>query len=508
MIRLPFAIVIFVLVGIILGIGYALWQVYPFGIAHPDTGIYLQEGLSLSWKTLTPYDAFRPPLFPLLLRLATHAPEPSVAVYWAHMILFAINIALAAVLTRILFGSVTTAFFAGLGLLLLEFFPMWTLFYSTQLLSDPLYAHLLFAAVMCILIGVTSGRRPVIVLGFFLVGLLPLVRMIGAAQLLLWTCVLLGVLIWQTRCFRRRESGAFLLVCLVSLVMPFLLWNIRNTVLSGSWHGNEMKGSFLLYRTHELISDDMRLLDDSVANAELHDMIKQMRKNNESSVDIAVAILNAAVTAEGGQYGYSYSVVDSKAGIRMAFRILKAAPLSYVRLVYHDYKNFFSPSWLHNREYIYYRANPAILYDPMRDDMRPNSWLVDLYPNGFPDKVQFNHSLASIFAEWSTESRFAQWRTVTPSLFWVIHIGILLLGRYAWHRREALFFRCSSASITFAMCLILITACWNLLISAAVTQQEPRFAMPSSMLVHFTVVLFALLIGRSVSSIWHRGCSC
>jgi hypothetical protein len=475
---------------------FLLWRVYPYAIAQYDTGRYFAQGMNFKWNVLGHEDPWNGPLFSFLLRSLLIFPNPSIAVFWAHSALFMASILMTYRVARTVLSSRIYGFIVAFGFLIVETLSMRTFFYSVEILSDPLYVHLMFIGTLLIILGQCTSKKSTLYSGFAILGMAGIVRKVGVVLIIIWGLFLLYRLLRAMMSRRLKSEYISILICTTLLVGPSSLWSVRNSLLAEAKVGTA--GYYLVWRMSEIMSNNNIIKYRSWENAGKSQLVQ-----NEPESTKAVIINNLIDSKENPFQSTNFRSSESdEFRLQIASQIIRLYFWDYISIVSRDYISFFSPHTIADREYIAYKKNPNRHYNGIASKNMGENMIANLYPNGPPTNIEYNEKLSALIFGWCCDNPIMKFMR---SLTYSAAVGIHLIGFFSamlWWCIRKKHEHIERTRIAMTITILLATAFIHALFTVIVTTpSEIRLALPGNMMIHlaaifFIVGLFQIIISK------------
>jgi|GEM_PF-6461995 len=468
---------------------YLLWEVYPYAVARPDTPRYFFQAQDFQWLTLQWRDTLHGPLYSFVTAASLLFTEPAIALYWYNASLFILSMLCTYFVLTKIFSSRLLGLLTTLSLLLIEIFSMRVFIYSIFAYSDAMYAHFTYCGVLLIILGYLQNRNTPKYIGFSLFGLAAFTRQIGLSFVLVWGFILLFQLVRTYRKTRNRKACLTLIICISLLAVPASAWSLRTVILS---HG-ESRGSLgfhLLWRFHEIWQNKGIERPRNIEQAKNWENIELHIDNDEPSAIITKLV---ADKPEIIRHQYIKPVSDNY-NFYVAVQSLRYLFTDYLYVVARDYGYAFSPNRIYKTEYFGYYDYNENQYSaiPPRE---LNPYVLSLmYPHGTPTKEVSHTYLESLFYTICCQNIIMN---SVHSIGYIgaifIHLIVLFTLLLQWLLRKSQDYNWAIPYL-FTINILLITAFTHTLITVAVTSFKVRFALPGSMMIHLSLILFTVLI--------------
>lgn len=418
---------VFVLVEVL---GYLLTVAYPYGFNNVETSSWwlIAENFKLFapnaddwWRTI-PAGA--------VLKASLLFPNPSIAVFWFHNTLFAINMALLFLLSYGLFRKTGVALALALCTILVEVLSAHTFYFGLQMKADPLYANLLTMGTQLALISYVFRSYRVALVAYAILGLTAFTKSVGIAAfpVFLPVAILLCARIFGLPAMvplrqlhlRLLQPVFWRTVILLALLsMPVFMWQVRNLVIYGRAEVSAFRGMFMLCKTMPLMRDTDRVLDDPQLNREFIAVTREFEKKvgidhskNETAkqrywifdwylpwriqpygpFDFLADRFYGKPLDRSVARGYFDVAAESA---KIGTRLLLAHPLEAAKMIAIEYYDMFNPlkaGEVISCESETIQADPAVAYDWMIKD----GW--KQYPPGWIDLSKCNKTASGIWA--------------------------------------------------------------------------------------------------------------
>jgi hypothetical protein len=483
-----------------------LWRAYGYALVIPDTTSYLYQAREFTNPVLPFWQSSRTPGFGYVLQFGLLFPNPGFVVFLIHTLLFAGTIALACVAVSLLSKKPFLGLAAAVALLCIEVWTMQTLLFSIVLLTDSLYANLLFAGTVMMALGVARRSVPWALAACVLLGLTNFIRPMGTAIVLFAPLLC----VWHLRgVFATRTT----LACLMLLVLPLFLWMGRMAQSFGSYRGNPFIGLHLTSHASYLIQPGDVIFKDPALNAGFHQALTGTLPesargafdpfgNVKGSVWWAMLSYYGSLTEtfrlHGGtltdeqlhEYGFQMTTIAKNVG----FRAITLHPRAYIATVLDLYGKLFNPSSTKRYAPTVFQTDPAARFLPFF----PRNWSVEeahrlFYgTETFPDFTNihfgFNRLLSRFVISEETLARIGALRYWPAALY---HLLLAAALGVLWSRRKKPSDGLSGLAL-LSVLLILVAGTQYALTAAVSTVIQARFSLPGNMGLHLALILAVL----------------
>lgn len=506
--------------------GYLLSCAFPYGIIHADTGSYLELGRTLSFSSAGMWDWTRTPPFALLLLLSTFTSEPTATVIWFYLFLFTVNIVLAFWFALGIFGSRFSAFIFASIALFLEVSLMRTFYYNTQILADPLLAHLILMGSLLSLGGWIHRTPLALVAGAFALGLAAFTKPVGIALFPLW----IPFFIWVTTTNEKPSISprALTIVCLALLFGPTLIWSSRNALLYGHFQPTAYGGRNILPRVLPLLKDTDIVLDNLQKNRTFIEEVRALEREVGTEYNhyawgnvpgrIGYFGILDTLTTEYQETGESLSSLGVKwdvialnqrffaidpLAIRTALRIIRLHPGEYLAIVSEGYLALFDMIRRDLGLSAQLQAPPDQTYQGV-SGLHEGTLLALYPPTGLPDPEKISPLAREILARFALPSSFLRLRFF-PSFVVLAHTMFFWSIAFLWCQKRRKPPVTLYAPVSFVM--LFLTAASHYLLTSATEFPLERYALPGEMGLNLALLLtiflmFQWLFFRAKDAYW------
>ncbi len=502
------------IIGASLLLSWLLSLAFPYGITTEETTGYFAVTQGFSWTAQNLLDWWRTPFLGFVYKSFIHLfANPSIAMFWLHAGVSALNLGLILALCRKICATHRTASAIAWTYLAVEVLSMRSFYFDTQIASDTFYGRFGLLAVLLIICGWLYRKLHPVVLGYAVIGALVAMRSAGLALLPIWipfafiACRMSGAML--------RTWLATAALCIAVTLTPVLLWSGRNAMVYGQFRPTAYASFQLLSRALPLLKDNDRIFDDQATNERFIATVRAF----EERIDIRsfdhmqawgrigrhniyfpwdnvlppdgpfrflrdAAVSTMAVENEGALNSPQNLFSIDSAAFPVAIRIIEKHPLAYVKLVVQDYLQLFDVSQgIQARKAEVFTPNAADSYDQITTPA--------FYPpNGHPDLSRINAGIRN--AWWIvTQNDFvlAIRKGLEQSMPIAVHIiAFIACWLLFMHKRTPLKSPKAPAYASVLTLLFATAALHNLLVSIS---QPPmyRFCIPSAGIANLIVLL-------------------
>ena len=474
-------------------LSWAIFEVYPYPIAQPDTARYFRQGIEMQWNALHYLDTWNPPMYSLLIASSVMFPEPAVAMYWCHSLLFAASILVACNVASSLFASRKLGFVAAILLFVLEIFLFRVPFYNVELLTEPLYIHTIFMGTILLALHLIKNRH-ISVSGCAILSIAILTRKIGLIFLLIWApiCVLYLLYGFKKKHNNSRLKTSSLALCI--LVIPFAVWAVRGVILMPENSGT-LTSQYLAWRVGSIATRHNIINSWKVDRGSINEE-KLLSGENK---DINRKILDVV----GRSTSDTYTAELAKLHWEVYRYILHHYFDEYLTSVIQDYIRFFNPNVIKSMEYIALQPNPNSQYLEMTEKKIDTLTTDSLYRNGMPRSKQYNVRVSQVLQWLCCRNVFSRYVWTLENFAVVfIHVYALLMGvAYTVCRKHHQHVASVCGFIALLLCMAFIHALTTVLITKPI---EIRLSLPSSLFIHFSLVLGVVLLILILMQFYHK----
>ncbi len=403
-----------------LGACAVLAAAYPYGFVTIETPGYLLAAHDFQVFAENRFDWWRTPVLGLIYSGARLFPNPTIAVYWMHALLFCANAVLVLAVCRKLLSR-RGASAAAWSFLAMQVLFMRAFYYNLHVASDAVTAQLFMLSSLLILCGYLGGKTAPATAGYAVIGIGALLRTAGAAMLPVWLPFAFFAFRGGVR--RRLAMGV---LCVALATGPLLAWSARNALVYGEFKPTGYSAFQFLSRVLPLLQDDDAVLPEATSSAAFIGTVRAMENR------LGIPMLQGTRAREtrhnmyfpwdtglpqDGPFRYLWNATATvatasddplgnprrlfavdKAAMPLAVAIVRSHPEAFVRSVLADYRALFDPSSLQVQQAT---ELPAAVVDNSYLEAKNREWYP---PRGAP----------SAPAEWNLAVRSALLR-VTQS---------------------------------------------------------------------------------------------
>lgn len=505
--------------GVSLLLSWLLSLAFPYGITTEETTGYFAVTQGFSWTAQNLLDWWRTPFLGFVYKAFLHLfANPSIAIFWLHAGVSALNIGLVLAVCRKICPTRAAASAIAWTYLAMEVLTMRSFYFDTQIASDTFYGRFGLLSVLLILYGWLQGKRLPVLTGYAVIGVLVAMRSAGLALLPVW-------IPFAVVAFRKSGSGprtriAATTLCIALTLVPIALWSARNAAVYGQFRPTSYASFQLLSRALPLLRDTDRVFDDPATNERFISTVRTFeRRIDIGKFDHMEAwgrigrhniyfpwdnilppdgpfrfLRDSAIPAQDRDESALNSsknlfLIDG-AALPVALRILQNHPLAYARLVAGDYLQLFDISQgIQARKAEVFTADAADSYDQITTPL--------LYPpDGKPDLSRIN---ATVRGAWWLVTQngivLAGRAALERSMPFAVHAIALCAVVFLFYRKRT---PSASAYASVIVLLFATVSLHNLLVS--VTQPPMyRFCIPGAGIANLIFVLGAAALPKFLS---------
>lgn len=509
--------------GVSLLLSWLLSLAFPYGITTEETTGYFAVTQGFSWTAQNLLDWWRTPFLGFVYKSFVHLfSNPSIAIFWLHAGVSAVNFGLVLALCRKMCATRTAASAIAWTYLALEVLVMRSFYFDTQIASDTFYGRFGLLSALLILLGWLHGKRLPVVLGYAVIGVLVAMRSAGLALLPVWIPFAYIACRKNNSGLRTRIAGTA--VCIALTLTPIVLWSARNAAVYGQFRPTAYASFQLLSRALPLLQDNDRIFDDPATNERFIATVRAFERridiekfdhmeawgrigrhniyfpwDNILQPDgpfrfLRDSVIPARATENEGALNSSKNLflIDT-AALPVALRILENHPLAYAKLVVEDYLQLFDVSrGIQARKAEVFTANAADSYDQITTPL--------LYPpDGQPDLSRINTHVRSAWWLVTQNTIVLVGRTALErSMPFAVH-GIALCALFFLVLRKRT--RASSAYASVIVLLFATVSLHNMLVS--ITQPPMyRFCIPGASIANLIFILGVAALPKFASILW------
>src|SRR6516165_8255349 len=159
---------------------------YPEGLVNEETPTYWLIQKDFHWFASNQLDWYRTIPYGALLGFASMFKNPTGVLYWVNSLIFSMDCALVFVLGRMLFASHKLALALAASTLLFEVASMRTFYNNLGVSTDAMFGELITLGVLLILVGWLGKKWRLLLLGYFVFGLVAFIKPAGTSVWLIW----------------------------------------------------------------------------------------------------------------------------------------------------------------------------------------------------------------------------------------------------------------------------------------------------------------------------------
>lgn len=434
-------------------LSWLLSLAYPEGITSGETGTYYAGGRLPDPFRPNGSDWLRLPTFGAILYCLSKFPNPTSAVYWFNSGIFALNSSLVYLLGKRTFASAKIAFALAFTFILFEFVCMRMFFHHLHVTADPVQGEFVFLGALLALTACLYQRYFLLPLAYAVLGFGAFIKPVATAILPIWTVFAIAYWFYAGR--HKPGLGRIILLSVVLLVAPVTIWSARNCYLYGQAKTTGYFGCALLVFTLPLLSDADPIFEDSQKNKEFISAVREREESVRAKQFIpkqppfAVRMRRAEgyfinIPCGNGPFDYlaglkegsiEASIKERKKlridSVRMfqvddaaravAMRIIYLHPYAYLKQVFMEYFNLYTPADAPPGPWDNPRPDPKIALKVHLDEGINNC--AYLYKQGSPDPTLSNLSVAKALAS-IYNNDCIKWvlKLYYDSEFWLTHL--------------------------------------------------------------------------------------
>lgn len=448
-----------------------------------------------------------------------HFPEPSVAIYWFHSLLFAASITCSGWMLAALLGSIRKGVAIACILLCVEVLSMHIIFYNLFMLSDAMYTHLMLIGTTVILGGWMRHKISAVWIGYLALGLAAFTRPVGIILFPVWT--LFALWLWLSS---RKEKGMrwnspwTLLLCIFFLIGPVVGWAGRNGIVYGYTRETAFGARNLLPHVLFLVEKDDRLLDDPVRNQVLiehidafgkvlgthEDTYRWQRTDTMPNIfDILFSYLPPH--ADSAPIGSPLRIVrdafqlDSYA-TAIAVRIIAQHPLEYAAYVWSEYCSLLYPTltFMQSDTIAWYAEGINLCQSDAKTAFFP--------PAGAIQTERISPAMGSIVRTIAFASPFRFLRSfMAEGIFYTVHAVLLLCLFFLWKHPQRIVrsLPFSARNMSVVLVMLIVTALSSYLFTAMLEEAYERYSLPGETELHLYALLCSIIVFHLIRPVLH-----